>query len=327
MEYPFFPIPAEGETIYSVFCRYHERSGLPKSTILGAFSPWKMIDHLLSPVPGYLEKLAAALPIGHPWKNAQHTMQSHSAFPYYTFFDPPDQRVAALRSLLENSCALGLATGLGLTMYRCGATSKHPRFCVQCKDVDETSLGFPYLHREHQLPAVAVCWKHGTPLCNGCQVCGQYPIRNRPLSIVGHCYCANGQVPLSVKNTPGNPKVLNWLALESARMILGPGTNCEVVRAELRHQAVEQGLCRGVHPCYADIASAMEERFGADTTSNILDTQLGPMDDRALGSASSSIQRNKEVPLLCLSFSWDCLISPWMNSAKSIRERCGLFNS
>jgi len=69
--------------------------------------------------------------------------------------------------------------------------------------------------------------------------------------------------PLPVKELPCDSEILRWLAVESAYMISATGTRCVNVRAKLRGQAIEHGLCRGAHPVYADIAVAMEKRFGA----------------------------------------------------------------
>src|ERR1039458_1584993 len=50
-------------------------------------------------------------------------------------------------------------------------------------------------------------------------------------------------------------------------MVCADGTRCCCVRTEVRRQAVNHGLCRGLLPSYSDIATAMEKQFGV----NLLD--------------------------------------------------------
>jgi hypothetical protein len=268
MRFPFFPIPAEGETIYSGLCRCAERSGLPKGHIVSELTCQKNINSLFGALPSYLRRLASSLPIGHPWTNLERTIRLHTAMPYYTYFDSPMRRNEAVQLLLDNDFSHAVGMALGLTQYRCGMGPKHPRFCIECKREDEAALGFSYFRREHQLPAVVVCWKHGCVLSHGCRTCGPYPVPRRGLSMPGLCHCAGKQSPLPViEDLPGDPAILKWLACESAYMLSADGTRCPSVRAELRRQALNFGLCRGSQPVYADIATALEQRFGV----NILD--------------------------------------------------------
>src|ERR1035441_1418989 len=70
--------------------------------------------------------------------------------------------------------------------------------------------------------------------------------------------------PLPVlENLPGDPAVLKWLACESAFMVSADGARCSCVRTELRRQAMNHSLCRGVLH-YSDIATALEKRFGVN---------------------------------------------------------------
>jgi hypothetical protein len=188
--------------------------------------------------------------------------------PYYTYFDSPIRRNEAVQALANNDFSLEVGLALGLTQYRCGAAPKHPRFCIECNREDEAALGFSYFRREHQLPAVVVCWKHGCVLAHGCRTCGPYPIPQHGLSMPGRSLCANEQSPLHVvENLPGDPAILKWLACESAFMVSADGTRCSSVRAELRRQLMNHGLCPGSHPVSWDIATALEKRFGVNILS------------------------------------------------------------
>lgn len=263
MRFHFFPTPAEAETIYSGFCRCAERSGLLQQHIVSELTSQRDIDSLYGALPGYLKRLAASLPAGHPWTNTQRSVRLHTAMPYYTYFDSPTRRNKAMQAVESNDFSHEVGMALGLTQYRCGAGPKHPRFCSECKAENEAALGFSYFRREHQLPGVIVCWKHGDILSHGCRICGPYPLPHRGLSMPGRCLCAGEQMPLPVvEELPGDPDVLKWLATESAYMVQADGTRCPCVLDEFRRQALNDGLCRGLKPAYADIANALERRFG-----------------------------------------------------------------
>src|SRR5450759_423861 len=265
MGFHFFPAPAEGETIYSGFCRCAERSGLPQGHIVSALTGQRHMYSLYGSLPGYLKTLASSLPAGHPWTNLEHSIRLHTAMPYYTYFDSPMRRNEAVQALANNDFSQAVGMALGLTQYRCGAAPKHPRFCIECNREDEAALGFSYFRREHQLPAVVMCWNHGCVLSHGCRICGPYPIPKRGLSMPDRCFCADEQSPLHVvENLPGDLAILKWLACESAFMVSADGTRCSCVRAALRRQAMNHGLCRGSHPVYSDIATALEKRFGVN---------------------------------------------------------------
>jgi hypothetical protein len=263
MRFPFFPTPAEGETIYSAFCRCAERSGLPQEHVVSYLTCQGSIRPLCSALPGYLKTLASSLPTGHPWTNPERAVRLHTAMPYYTYFNPPMRRNEAVQALANNDFCQVVFSSLGLQVYRCGASPKHVRFCIECNKENEAALGFSYFRREHQLPAVVVCWKHGCILSNGCRTCGPYPIPKRGLSMPGRCLCPGEQSPLPVvEELPGDPAILKWLACESAYMVSVDGTQCPCVIAKLRQQARNHGLCRGSLVVYADIATALEKRFG-----------------------------------------------------------------
>lgn len=268
MRFHFFPTPAEGETIYSGFCRFAERSGLPKKHILAEFTCQQKTSPLYGALPGYLKRLASSLPPSHPWTNLEATIRLHTGMPYFVYFDSPSKRNEAVQLLVQNNFSHAVEMSIGLTQYRCGAGPKHPRFCVECKREDEAALGFTYFRREHQLPAVVVCWKHGCVLSHGCQNCGPYPVRRQGLSMPGRCLCADEQSPLAVvEKLPGDPSILKWFACESAYMLSVDGTRCPCVAAKLRQQTLDNGLCRGSRVDYADIATALEKRFGVDILS------------------------------------------------------------
>jgi hypothetical protein len=217
-------------------------------------------------MPGYLDIIATALPAGHPWKNPTALLEGHTAFPYLTYFDTPDSRDKARHYFHQLPFGQASAMALGLTSYRCEVAPHHPRFCTDCAVDDRDQFGFAYFHREHQLPGVAVCWKHGCVLANGCRKCGRYPILGRPLTMAGSCNCDGGSVRSPVfLECPNGGNSLLWLARESARIVSRGATSITgigEVRMLLKRLAVQRGFGRGALLLHVSMGAAIEARFG-----------------------------------------------------------------
>jgi hypothetical protein len=221
---------------------------------------------LLSALPGYLERLCTAIPSGHPWSTPQVLLQGHTALPYFTYFDAPALRIDTMHQVGRIEVGHHAAMSLGLTSYRCDPTPAHPRFCIRCVLDDRDRFGFAYFHREHQLPAVTVCWKHASILADGCRHCGPYPLRKRSFTTPGSCDCAGGclQTPALV-NHPCHIEKLLWIAEESARMVSSEGTRISDPVLSLKQLVRAKGFGRGTLPLYRKLGEAIETRFGSAT--------------------------------------------------------------
>jgi hypothetical protein len=192
-----------------------------------------------------------------------------------------------------------IVQSLGLTQYRCGNGPKHPRFCSACIQEDERTLGFPYFHRKHQLPGVAVCWKHDEILSHGCYICGAYPIPGRGLSMPGRCKCSSELLPMpAFDKLPANHAVLKWLADESAQLVNAVGTTAASSRATLRQLVLNNGFCKGSLLDYCRIATALEQNT-VPTPCNGLASRPGQTDVQTPGSVDCCMTigtTNGEVP-------------------------------
>jgi hypothetical protein len=260
---PFFPVPECGETVYSVFCRFIKRSGLCERFTLQLLTGQRNKNTLLSHLPGYVSHVASRLPIGHPWKNPDYLIRNNSNLSYFTYFDNHAQRLSATHLLNNAKSSLPALMSLGLTQYRRSLELKPTKFCVECVAHDNRVLGFSIFHREHQLPAVGVCWIHGCSLSIGCKKCGAYPLNGRGMSMPGSCQCKTVHNPLPAHpDLPKNKHALMWLAKESASMLVSAGSPHESVYSALRRAAVDQELCRGTLLEYEKIAMRLTERFG-----------------------------------------------------------------
>ena len=265
VSFPFFPIPGKGETVYSLFCRCFERSGIPHTHLLKEFTWQRNYASLLSALPGNISLIAAKMPIGHPWCEATTIARSHTSLSYFTYFDTKRERTREIEKLSKSGPSQPTILALGLTSYSHGMIPTSPRYCPTCTQTDRDTFGFPMYRREHQLPGVAVCWQHRTVLAHGCTRCGTYPIKGRALSMAGKCFCDKITPLQAYTHLPRNTEPLLWLAKQSAFMVNSSGTNSRNIRATLRNLAISQGLSRGSLLDTGKLASALEGRFGTET--------------------------------------------------------------
>lgn len=266
-QFPFFPHPAQGETVYSVFGRVRARTGLPDDCITTEFTgqPRRGNSGLFSGLPSFIPQLASKMPTGHPWRDKNIIVANHTTLPYFIYFDPGEERRTWSDKFAETSLSQPLKMSLGISNNPIKALPPHPRYCPTCVEEDLKVLGYPYFKREHQLPGVVVCWRHGTVLANGCSLCGPYPIKGRAFSMAGQCLCAQGIVPLQFQTKlPENTETLLWIAKQSAIMVNSSGTGHNDVRLALRKEALNKGLGGGAQVRPSRLAEAIEKRFGSE---------------------------------------------------------------
>ena len=81
----FFPIPYKDEILYSVFARYHIRSGNTsfKSTINDLFGSTNITA--VMDLPSNLNKLIENLPVGSKY-TAEYLIYNHTLYPFYALF-------------------------------------------------------------------------------------------------------------------------------------------------------------------------------------------------------------------------------------------------
>lgn len=262
---PYFPIPFAGETVYSLVSRFALRSRLPDTYVLKLLTNQKNKTTLLSVLPGYLGSMSNTLPKGHPWRNPEEIVRNHTAIPYFLYFDSLEQRDLWILRLATCDSSLPIIMALGIIEYSC-VRSRNTFFCSRCVEEDKANLGVSYFRREHQLPYVAVCWRHGERLWHGCSVCGQYPIKNRGLCMPGKCLCGNIKTPLpAFPSLPSNLPMLRWIAEESAYMVNAQQTNSRDIRSELKLLAIRHGFRRGSLLDYYKLAAAIESHYGRET--------------------------------------------------------------
>lgn len=262
--FPFFPVPEPGETVYSLFSRAVVRTGLPAKYLIEALTGQSRKTSLLTALPGNIKRISESVPYGHPWMDISSMVSNHTPFPYFSYFDTGDQRAAARLVMTETNSCMKTNMSLGLTMYRQERKSPYPRFCIDCLK-DQIKFGFTYFHREHQLPAVALCWKHGSKLSSGCQICNPFTGRIHGLMMAGRCQCSGGITPADpFYSLPENQALLKWFADQSAYMVNSVGVVCDSTRSVLRQIYSRSGFGRGSLLDYVKIADEIERKYGAE---------------------------------------------------------------
>lgn len=262
---PYFPIPETGETAYSLVCRYAVRSRVSANSAVWTLTTQGSYLPLLSAFTSYITQISEVMPLGHPWKNVQKIIRNHTTLPYFTYFNSLEYRQTWEQKLTEEANSSRRQISFGPMNSWCSSVSKHPRYCPKCVEEDLVRLSFPYFRREHQLPMVAVCWRHGCLLVHGCQKCGTYPLKRSPFNLPGKCGCEDGGVGLpAYEYLPNSLRDLQWLAHESAFVL-----NSKLPRESdfytcLKILIEKQGFINGSPKSCKRLADAILDRFSHD---------------------------------------------------------------
>ncbi|MCQ5145143.1 TniQ family protein [Enterocloster bolteae] len=153
----FFPTPYPGELWYSVLCRYHLRTGNPKSATtiqelfdgrghaaMGAFFPNKTIYDILGQLPPGLLDI-------------KDIIVNHTLFPYFYRIIPVEKKEQALKELCAGTAVT--PTWLWKMDNSVGGMSEL-RYCPLCRQEDINTCGETYWHTAHQIPLMSACPKH-----------------------------------------------------------------------------------------------------------------------------------------------------------------------
>lgn len=148
------------ETLFSLCSRYHRASGqrLASTTCRLLFGhPNQGCAHdFPARLNHFLSVSANAL------GNVGHIVEHHTVLPLYLRFASPNLVDATLNAAAQNSSGrLKFQLGLLTSRFR----ANHPlKACPYCMAEDMQAHSTPYWHREHQLPGVWVCLRHGCKL-------------------------------------------------------------------------------------------------------------------------------------------------------------------
>lgn len=155
------PAPRENETLYSVLARLGH--------YLNAADAGPLMEGLMgrrsaiasSDLPGGLSSLVRDIVADQREAAIDRMIDRLTAFPFYTAFTPAEVRNTVRHAM--RSDVTGIYTRLGLAAFKLRPPS-HLRFCLACLEDMETQYRDLWWRREHQLPGVLVCPKHGVAL-------------------------------------------------------------------------------------------------------------------------------------------------------------------
>lgn len=168
-----FPLPFPGELLFSLLTRFAVDHGFflqsQISTIFNGNRRWTLSPEL----PHWVAEFCAALPDHHQIKDPRIALQKHTIFPAVTYFLSQENRNHAANALL-GPFPFQAYTLCGLSQIKPIHSPPGMAHCYACARQDIEEYGRSYWHREHQIPGVLACWRHGSPLVYGCAHCGPH---------------------------------------------------------------------------------------------------------------------------------------------------------
>lgn len=123
--------------------------------------------------------------------SSENLLARHTVAPLFAWLTNADgyRQIAERFQQHRSQQPLIGALGLGL---------RHARHCPQCRDDDETTHGFSYWRRTHQLRGVEFCGLHQCRLVVGCGSCTQPDLMiSKRLLPSEYCGCGRLQVPIA----------------------------------------------------------------------------------------------------------------------------------
>lgn len=166
----FFTDPYKDELIYSAIARYHYYTGNVdfKDTLEELFGKRSIIPSF--EIGSNIEALAKRL--GNKY-TSDYIINNHTIFPFYSPFMTKKRRQQILREI-KFMDGKGLYAGLGIIAGGI-CRKKYIYYCPLCAKEEIAKYGEAYIHREHQLQGVVLCYKHGIQL-------RKYPISKKDVS-------------------------------------------------------------------------------------------------------------------------------------------------
>ncbi len=257
---PFFPESLPDETFLSRVSRYHLLSGNPTkaATDLELFGKREILDFVI-PAQA-LSSLVARLP-GDPELMMQSLIQDNTLLPAFSPFLGTEATPARQEIPLGQHY-----TGLGRLPQRVVGMHGESRLCVECLREDVPERGIGYWHRVHQLPGVQICWRHQTPLLQGCPVCRRPFARAQHLLSIPWAHCPCGWQPAAHISTGKVTSMDVRYAEFSARLLdanLPPLKPGQLIRA-YRQKIAAHGLVRKSSVSWTAVLDALQSEFGEE---------------------------------------------------------------
>lgn len=154
-----FPKPYPDEFLYSIFVRYHIRSGNRSFT--------QSINDLLGYAPQQLYGLDLPSNLGNLIKQlelvsnqtVETLISNHTLYCFYkSFLTPPEAFL--LKDLMRKKTNKPIFQVARIPASEKNGNKRVLKFCPQCFEEDLQKYGEAYWHRSHQIPGVLVCLTH-----------------------------------------------------------------------------------------------------------------------------------------------------------------------
>lgn len=271
---PFFPAGLPGELLVSRVGIYHILRGhaTTRATYQELF--YTIPFSLTHWAPLHLERLAARIS-GDPASVLKAVYQDSTILPLFAMF---------LGDRLPEGLGVGMTGALASLPRRIVGESGTTHLCLRCLAQDTDEYGIPYIHREHQIPAVTTCWKHGIRLIDRCPHC-RCPFE-RPKDLVLAPWRGCHACERSLLETPDLSCLIASdveIALARFGKELLDSTQTRLDSNQLvelyRKRAIELGFQRGKNVDRVGLLAALEEHIGKDLLANV---------DRAYGNGKTS---------------------------------------
>jgi hypothetical protein len=152
-----FPTPYADELLYSVFARYHIRSGNinHEPTLRELFGKVIYISNI--DLPFCVGKLINNMPITAKY-TVDDIIMKHTMYPLYTAFLSKDNTELIYNSMIgDNGSGLYIKSGMMTSSIK---RNNFLRFCSKCFEEDMNKYGESYWRRIHQVPGIIICSKH-----------------------------------------------------------------------------------------------------------------------------------------------------------------------
>ncbi len=262
MRLPAFPVPFPEETVRSVLSQYVNRTAGPVARSLAVFGlPRHPTDGVC---PRFPAKLAAAMPLGHPWQdNPEEIVLGHTLVPLYLAFARPGHAQPLLERLLVGDTS-NPAAALGVTQSKTASVSL-ARYCPDCVHESQRDRGVAVIYRSHQIGFVGLCLTHRSVLRAECLNCAQRSKTSRIWRQLRMCTCSNDSNRKLLPSDINDIELEGWIWLaksvsELAKTNAPPRTD----RHERLLAAVSRTSMRDVRSqgLQSHIEGVLNKRFG-----------------------------------------------------------------
>ena len=156
----FFPTPYPDELLYSVVARYHIRSGNKsfRQTHEELFETVELQPDKIV-LPNNLNFLVSQFSQGSKL-TVESLIKRNTLYPFFRSFLSPIE-IYSFKDLLRSKSSTSISQAAKISDKE---RNQKLKFCPLCCAEDERRYGEAYWHRQHQIPGMSACLKHGVPL-------------------------------------------------------------------------------------------------------------------------------------------------------------------